>query len=166
MGFVRCGHADTLGGAGEAGGVQVRAENVDNLVAWCSEGFEPFVALLAVIESRAESMDGDIGVFHKCWSCPNAFRDGEARLDMPWKRGLVCQTERGPFCRRCQWLGPKASSGQRKYRPSPETGKGGNIVGQSIWLAFANVNWLLDELVAFSIKCRQPKCDRNQNTSQ
>lgn len=56
--------------------VLVGPEDLDFFVRGRSEGFEPFVALLAVVEARGHAVDAEIGVFDELGGAPLAGADG------------------------------------------------------------------------------------------
>lgn len=96
LGVPRNGHMDRLqeqldGGLGhghKAGRllhtlrVHVGAENVDGLVVGAADGFEAFVALLAVVQAGGHAMNAEVGVFHKLRGRPLAGFGGVVGFDM------------------------------------------------------------------------------------
>lgn len=65
-----------------AGCVLGGAEDGDGLVAWVTEGFETFVALLAVVEAGGHAVEGEVGRAHKAGGGPFAGGLGVGRLDV------------------------------------------------------------------------------------
>lgn len=76
------GHGDKLGTVLHANGVAIGSKDLNRAIAGCSESFETFVGLLAVVEGGSHAMYADVGVGDKLEGCPFAGLVGVVGLDM------------------------------------------------------------------------------------
>lgn len=83
------GHGGDGGGVLHAGGVAVRAEDLEAGVAGGAEGLEPLVGLLAVVEGRGHAVDADVGVGDELEGGPLACLLGPVGLDVAVDWGLL-----------------------------------------------------------------------------
>ena len=81
---------DVAGGDGEAVGVVFWTEEQD-IAVWVTVGFQAFVGLLAVVESRGEAVDLEVGVFDEGGLAPFSSGDGVGGLDVAVNLGRMLE---------------------------------------------------------------------------